>query len=171
MEKDDTIGSLDGPSGAVRSAVGVNDLDYSTANNNQDDVDASPLSTVRKGRLFNSNKRQSTMSPPSHSPFKGKVRKKTKEAKHSLQHPHGQKAQARRKSVGSTKALNNVTNVNTNERPSSPSESPIKAKNLNNLKFETSTIKTRSSQPKKNVGFKITPKAIVQRLRPDSEVH
>ena len=59
MEKDDTIGktpSLDEPSGAVKSAVGVNDLDNSTANNNQDDVDALPPSTLPKKRLFDSHK-------------------------------------------------------------------------------------------------------------------
>ena len=59
MEKDDNIGktpSLDGPSGAVKSAVGVNDLDNSTANSNQDDVDALPPLTLPKKRLFDSHK-------------------------------------------------------------------------------------------------------------------
>ena len=59
MEKDDNIGktpSLDGPSGAVKSAVGVIDLDNLTANNNQDDVDALPPLTLPKKRLFDSHK-------------------------------------------------------------------------------------------------------------------
>ena len=73
MAKDDNIGktlSLDGPSGAVKSAVGVIDLDNSTANSNQDDVDALPPSTLPKKRLFDSHeqppgRRPSTTSPSS----------------------------------------------------------------------------------------------------------
>ena len=167
MEKEDAIGetpSLDGPSGAVKSAVGVNDLANSIADNNRDDAVTSPLSAAPKKRLFRSNKRQSTTSP-SQSP-KGKAQKKKKETKYSLQ--HGQTAQGRRNSARSTKGLKNVTNVKAKERPSSPSDSPIKAKNLNNLVFEPSPIQTQPShQPKKKDGFKITSTVILERLRPD----
>mmetsp|Transcript_10308 Transcript_10308/g.15602 ORF Transcript_10308/g.15602 Transcript_10308/m.15602 type:complete len:431 (-) Transcript_10308:285-1577(-) len=170
MKKEDAIGktpSLDGPSGAVKSAVGVNDLGNSRAHNNRDGAVASPLSAAPKKRLFRSNKRQSTTSPSSFSPHKGKAKKKTKESKHSLQNGQKAQGQGRRKSVKSTKALKNITNVKAKERPSSPSESPIKAKNLNNLEFEVSPIKTRPLQPKKKDGFKITPKVILQSLRPE----
>ena len=89
MEKDEANGktpSLAGQTVAAKSADGVNDLDNSTADNNQDDVVASPPSALQKKRLdFSSNKRQSTKSPPAHSPLSKETAKKTtKKAKHSL---------------------------------------------------------------------------------------
>ncbi len=144
MEKENAIGknaigktpSLNGPSGAVKSAVGVNDLRNSTAaDNNKDGTVASPLSTAPNKRLFYSNKRPSTSSPSSYSPLKGQSKKKSRarETKH------------RRRSK-STWAYHNPTNARV-ARPSSP-ESPMKANNLD-LKFASSPRKTRSSKPKK----------------------
>ena len=176
MEKDEANGktpSLAGQTVAAKSADGVNDLDNSTADNNQDDVVASPPSALQKKRLdFSSNKRQSTKSPPAHSPLSKETAKKTtKKAKHSLALPHGQKSQWRRKGGRSTNILSNVTNASAKENPSSSNESPIKGKNLNFLSFQRppSPRRTRSSQQQQNNnGYKITPKAIIQRLRRDT---
>eukprot|EP00986_Skeletonema_menzelii_P016976 scaffold16846_cov77-Skeletonema_menzelii.AAC.1 len=75
MEKDDNIGktpSLDGPSGALKSAVGVNVVDNLTANNNQDDVDTLPLSTLPQKSGFSTviNNRRAVCESVIQSPFK-----------------------------------------------------------------------------------------------------
>ena len=140
MDKDTAIGktpSLVGQSVAAESAVGVNDLDNSTADNNQDDAVASPLSPLPNERLFqttNRSKRQPTKSPPVHSPLSKETAKKTtKKTKHRS---------------GS---------------PSSPSDnSPIRRNNLNQ-RFQHSPRRARSSKPKK--GVNISNKVILQQLR------
>jgi len=90
MEKDDTIGktpSLDGPSGALKSAVSVNDLDNSTANNNQGDVDALPPLTLPQKSGFSAvinNRRAVDNESVIHSPFKRQSRNEDKMTEHTI---------------------------------------------------------------------------------------
>lgn len=157
MDKEEDVGktpSVDSPSGGVKSAAGINDLENVPANNNSDDAGFPTTLRKAKKELFpDSNKR---LSNKSNTPNKGGAKKKAKEAKHSFGDT-GQKAQGRRDRTNK----NNNTRIATTT-PSSPSESTEVGKKL---RF---TRNTRQLSTKSKATFKITPRQLVQSFRPDT---